>query len=51
MAKKADSKQISMSVCVTPKDIEDFRYLADKGVKFGIQRVPAEASAPLMELL
>lgn len=51
MAKKADSKQISPSVSVTPKDIEDFRYLADKGVQLGIQRVPAEASASLMELL
>lgn len=51
MAKKEGSKPISKSVCVTPKDVEDFRYLADKGVQFGVQRVPSEASAPLMDLL
>lgn len=51
MAKKDDSTVISKSVCVTPKDVENFRYLADKGVSFGIQRVPAEAAESLMDKL
>ena len=51
MAKKPDSTQISKSVCVTPKDVEDFHYLMDKGVSFGVQRVPSEASESLMDKL
>ena len=51
MSKKDNSTQVGKSVCVTPKDVEDFRYLADKGVKFGMQRVPSEASESLMDKL
>lgn len=51
MAKKEGSRAISKSVCVTDQDVENFRYLADKGVRLEVQRVPAEASASLMELL
>lgn len=51
MAQKEGSRAISRSVCVTPKDEEDFRYLADKGVRLVVQRVPSEASAQLMDLL
>lgn len=51
MAKKAESTAVSKSVYVTPADVEDFHYLADKGVTFGIQRVPTEASETLMEKL
>ena len=51
MAKKADSTAISRSVCVTPADVADFKYLAENGVSFGIQRVPTEASESLMDQL
>ena len=51
MAKKDNSTQIGKSVCVTPQDVEDFRYLDGKGVSFGMQRVPTEASESLMDKL
>jgi PTS system mannose-specific IIB component len=51
MAKKDNSAAVSRSVYVTPADVEDFKYLAGKGVAFGIQRVPTEASETLMDKL
>ena len=51
MAMKDGSTQISKSVSVTARDVEDFRYLDGKGVTFGMQMVPTEASVSLMDKL
>jgi PTS system mannose-specific IIB component len=43
--------RVSKNICVSEKDIKDFHYLNDIGVKFHSQMVPSEAPHPFIEML
>jgi PTS system mannose-specific IIB component len=51
MSSKPNTKKVRKSVCVTEQDVEDFKYLASKGIKIKAQMVPSEDSVDFMELI
>ncbi|MFB6469214.1 PTS system mannose/fructose/N-acetylgalactosamine-transporter subunit IIB [Cytobacillus sp. Hz8] len=51
MSTKSGSKKVKKSVSVTDKDIEDFKFLAEKGIKITAQMVPSEDSMDFMKLI
>ncbi|HBB5299468.1 TPA: PTS sugar transporter subunit IIB, partial [Listeria monocytogenes] len=51
MSTKAGSRQIKKSVSVTDENLEDFDYLAQKGIKITAQMVPSEDAVEFANLL
>lgn len=51
MSTKANSRQVAKSVAVTEEDIENFKYLDQKGCYLYHQMVPAEDKEDFMKLL
>lgn len=51
MSTKANSRQVAKSVAVTEEDIENFKYLDQKGCHLYHQMVPAEDKEDFMKLL
>lgn len=51
MSTKANSRQVAKSVAVTEEDIENFKYLDQKGCYLYHQMVPAEEKEDFMKLL
>lgn len=51
MSTKANSRQVAKSVAVTEEDIENFKYLDQKGYYLYHQMVPAEEKEDFMKLL
>ncbi|WP_099224821.1 PTS system mannose/fructose/N-acetylgalactosamine-transporter subunit IIB [Listeria costaricensis] len=51
MSTKKDSRSIKKSVSVTDKDLEDFDYLQQKGLKITAQMVPSEDPVSFSSLL
>ena len=51
MSAKLNSKQVRKSVSVTEQDIEDFKYLSNKGFNITAQMVPSEDAVNFMELI
>lgn len=51
MSTKTNSRQVAKSVAVTEKDVENFKYLNEKGCYLYHQMVPAEDKEDFMKLL
>lgn len=51
MGGKQNTRMLKKAVSVTEKDIEDFCFLADKGVKVTAQMVPSDEAVDFMELI
>ncbi|MBC2133737.1 PTS system mannose/fructose/N-acetylgalactosamine-transporter subunit IIB [Listeria innocua] len=51
MSTKAGSRQVKKSVSVTDENLEDFDYLAEKGIKITAQMVPSEDAVDFASLL
>ena len=51
MSVRGECKKICKSVNVNAEDIENFRYLADKGVKVTAQMVPSDPAVDLLAQL
>ena len=51
MSTKEGSHQVAKSVAVTKDDINDFKYLAKKGLTIYHQMIPSEAREDFINLL
>lgn len=51
MGGKQNTKMLKKAVSVSEKDIDDFLYLADHGVKVTAQMVPTEEAVDFTELI
>ena len=51
MGGKQNTRMLKKAVSVSEKDIEDFLYLAGKGVKITAQMVPTEEAVDFVELV
>ena len=51
MGGKQNTKTIKKSVACTPEDIEDFLYLAGKGVKLNAKMAPTDSDVDFEALL
>lgn len=51
MSTKKDTQQVRQSVAVSAQDIEDFKYVTAKGVKFIAQMVPSANAEDFMKFL
>ena len=51
MGGKQNTRMLKKAVSVSEKDIEDFLYLADHGVKITAQMVPTEEAVDFTELI
>lgn len=51
MGGKDNTKMLKKAVSVSDQDIEDFKYLAEKGVKVTAQMVPSDEVVDFMKLL
>lgn len=51
MGGKQNTKMLKKAVSVTKEDMENFLYLADKGVKVTAQMVPADEALDLIRLI
>ncbi len=51
MSTKPGTKQVRQSVAVSTQDIEDFKYMAERGVKFIAQMVPSANAEDFMKFL
>ena len=51
MGGKQNTRMLKKAVSVSEKDIEDFLYLAEHGVKVTAQMVPTEEAVDFTELI
>ena len=51
ISNKFGSTRIQHTVCVTPQEADDFRYLESKGVKVTIQMLPADECKDFMPMI
>ncbi len=51
MSNKVGSRRVYHTVCVTDEDVQSFRYLHEKGVKFTAQMVPSDEPQNFIELI
>lgn len=51
ISNKIGSTRIKHTVCVTPQEAEDFRYIESKGVKVTIQMLPQDEKLDFMPMI
>ena len=51
MGGKQNTRMLKKAVSVTPEDVENFLYLADKGVNITAQMVPADEALDFVKLI
>ena len=51
MGGKAGAKEVKKAVCVTPQEVEIFKELHNKGIKFSAKMVPADPDVDFMALI